>query len=142
MKKARVIFTVIVFLFVGSLVLHAAVPNIVGSWTGTGKAVGIEHGYYNVTYSVTITDQNGNLFRGSIKITTPMGSFTQKFTGVIKTDNTIAANYRESTGDKITEAVSFGKYIAPTAKQPKPGYEGYWLNSLNQDTGTMSLLKK
>jgi len=141
-KKARVIFAVIAFLFAGSLALQAAVPNLVGTWTGTGKAVGIEHGYYNATYSVTITDQNGNLFRGNIKITTPMGSFTQKFTGVIKTDNTIAANYRESSGDKITEAVSFGKYIAPTAKQPKAGYDGYWLNSLNQDTGTMSLLKK
>lgn len=142
MKKAGVISAMIVFLFVGSVALQAAVPSLVGSWTGTGKAVGLEHGYYNVTYTVTITDQNGNLFRGSIKITTPMGSFTQKFTGVIKTDNTIAANYRESSGDKITEAVSFGKYIAPTAKQPKAGYDGYWLNSLNQDTGTMSLLKK
>jgi hypothetical protein len=142
MKNTKALMTVFILIFAVSGALQAAVPNIVGSWTGTGKAVGIEHGYYNVTYSVTVTDQNGNLFRGSIKITTPMGSFTQKFTGIIKTDNTIAANYRESTGEKVTEAISFGKYIAPTAKQPKAGYEGYWLNSLNQDTGTMSLLKK
>lgn len=142
MKTPRMIFVAAILIVSASLALQAAVPSLVGSWTGTGKAVGLEHGYYNVTYTVTITDQNGNLFRGSIKITTPMGSFTQKFTGVIKTDNTIAANYRESSGDKITEAVSFGKYIAPTAKQPKAGYDGYWLNSLNQDTGTMSLLKK
>jgi hypothetical protein len=140
-KTSRIIITA-ALLMAGSLALQAAVPSLVGTWPGTGKAVGLEHGYYNVTYTVTITDQNGNLFRGSIKITTPMGAETQKFTGIINSDNTIAANYRKYNGDKVTEALSFGKYIAPTAKQPKAGYEGYWINSFNQDTGTLSLLKK
>ena len=141
MKTSRIIVTA-ALLMAGSLALQAAVPSLVGTWTGTGKAVGIEHGYYNVTYSVTVANQTGNLFRGSITITTPLGKFTQKFTGVIKSDNSIAANYRESSGKKVSEAVSFGKYIPPTAKKPKPGYEGFWMNSLNQDTGTMSLLKQ
>jgi hypothetical protein len=142
MTKPKIACLAIALLLAGSVALQAAVPNLVGTWTGTGKGVGIEHGYYNVTYTVTVTDQNGNLFRGNIKITTPLGPETQKFTGIIKSDNTITANYRKYTGEKLTEALSFGKYIAPTAKKPTPGYEGCWINSFNQDTGTMSLTKK
>jgi hypothetical protein len=139
--KSAPLFAAILIL-AGAPALQAAVPNLVGTWTGTGKAVGIEHGYYSVSYTVTIIDQNGNLFRGSIKVTTPIGTYSQKFTGIIKADNTICANYRDSSGDQVTEALSFGKYVAPTAAKPKAGYEGYWIDAFTQDTGTMSLLKK
>jgi len=142
MNKRGLVCIVAILLIAGVLELQAAVPNLVGTWTGTGKAVGLEHGYYNVTYTVTVTDQKGNLFRGNIRIGTPISTFNQKFTGFIDNDLTITANYRESSGEKVTEALQWGKYIAPTAKQPKAGFLGHWINSFSQDSGTMSLLKK
>lgn len=141
MKNAKALMTALILILAVSGALQAAIPSLVGTWTGTGKAVDIERGFYNLTYTVSITKQNGNLFQGSIKITAPTGAETQKFTGIINTDNTIAANYREYTGEKATEAVSFGKYIPPTAKS-KAKYEGYWLNYFSQGTGTLSLTQK
>jgi hypothetical protein len=141
MKKRRVACIVAVLLIAGALELQAAVPNLVGTYIGTGKGAGIEHGYYNLTYTVIISDQKGSLFRGKITFGTPMGTFSQKFTGFIDTDFSITANYRESSGEKVTEALSWGKYIAPTAKQPKAGYQGHWINAFSQDSGTMALLK-
>jgi hypothetical protein len=128
-------------LLAGSVTLQAAIPILVGTWTGTGKAVDLERGYYNVTYTVAVIDQNGRLFRGSLTMTTPTGSLTQRFTGIIKADGTIAVNYRKHTGQKATEAASWGVYIAPTTEEPNARLEGYWLNA-SQDTGSMSLTKK
>ena len=142
MNRQKILGLIIVLLFAGTLELQAAIPNLKGTWTGTGKGVGIEHGYYSLTYTITITDQKGNLFRGMIKIATPIGSVDQRFTAYIDNDLNITGNYRESSGEKITEALSWGKYIPPTAKQPKAGFLGHWINSFSQDSGTMSLLKK
>ncbi|TRZ92210.1 hypothetical protein D4R89_01565 [bacterium] len=142
MKKNSFTMAVMVLLLIAAGTAEAAVPQLVGTWTGTGKAVSLEHGYYNLTYTVNITNQSGNLFRGSIKIGTPVGAATQKFTGYIKADNLIYVNYRDSGGRMLTEALAFGKYIPPTATQPKPKYEGHWVNLESQDTGTMSLVKK
>ncbi len=141
MNRQRILGLAIVLLFAGTLELQAAIPNLVGTYAGTGKGVGLEHGYYNLTYTVIISDQKGSLFRGKITIGTPMGTFTQKFTGFIDADLTVTANYRESSGDKVTEALQWGKYIAPTAKKPKAGFLGHWINAFSQDSGTMSLLK-
>ncbi len=142
MNKKRIVWVAALLFVAGTLELQAAVPNLLGTYTGTGKGVGIEHGYYSLTYTVIISDQKGSLFRGKITIGTPAGTYTQKFTGFIDTDYSITANYRESSGEKVTEALSWGKYIAPTAKQPKAGYLGHWIDAFTQDSGTMSLLKK
>jgi len=141
MVRIKPLLFAFVFLLAGVVALQAAIPILVGTWTGTGKAVDLERGYYNVTYTVTVIDQNSRLFRGSLTMTTPTGSLTQRFTGIIKTDGTIAVNYRKHTGQKATESASWGVYIAPTAEQPHAQYEGYWMNA-SQDTGSMSLTKK
>jgi hypothetical protein len=142
MNKKSVVCIAAIIMIAGALELQAAIPDLRGTWTGTGKAVGLEHGYYNISYTVTVIDQKGNLFRGTIRIATPISTFTQKFTAFIDSDYSITANYRESSGDKVTEALQWGKYIAPTTKQPKAGFQGHWINSFSQDSGTMSLLKK
>ena len=142
MKKNSFTMAVMILLLIAASTAEAAVPKLVGTWTGTGKAVSLEHGYYNLTYTVSVAGQSGNLFRGSIKIVTPEGTVNQKFTGYIKADNLIYANYRDSGGRMGTEALLFGEYIPPTATQPKPKFEGHWVSLETQDTGTMSLVKK
>ena len=142
MKKNSMVMAVPILLLIAAGAAEAAIPSLIGTWSGSGKGVSLENGYYNLTYTVTITSQSGNLFRGSIKILTPKGTATQKFTGYITTANLIYANYRDSGGRLATEALSFGKYIPTSATQPKPKYEGHWENLDNQDTGTMVLVKK
>jgi hypothetical protein len=142
MKRSSIKLAVMILWLIAAGAAEAAVPNLVGTWTGTGKAVSLEHGYYNLTYTVSITSQSGNLFRGSLKITAPTGTVSQKFTGYIKTDNSVYVNYRDSGGRILTEALSFGNYIPPTSTLLKPKYLGHWANLLTQDTGTMSLVKK
>ncbi len=142
MKRITMAMAVTILLLITAGAAEAAAPSLTGTWTGTGKAVSLEHGFYNLTYTVTITSQSGNLFKGSIKIVTPQGTVNQKFTGYITTDNLIYANYRDSGGRLATEALSFGKYLPVTSTRPKPKYEGHWENLETQDTGTMSLVKK
>lgn len=142
MKKNSFAMAVMILLLIAAGTAEAAVPNLVGTWTGKGKAVSLEHGYYNLTYTVTLASQLGNLFRGNIKIVTPEGTVNQKFTGYIKADNLLYANYRDSGSRMETEALFFGEYFPITATRPKPKFEGHWVNLENQDTGTMALVKK
>ena len=142
MKKTSFTMAVMILLLIVASTAEAAVPKLVGTWTGKGKAVSLDYGYYNLTYTVSIVGQSGNLFRGSIKTVTPQGTVNQKFTGYIKADNSIYANYRASGGQMMTEALIFGEYIPATATQPKPKLEGHWVSLGTQATGTFSLVKK
>jgi hypothetical protein len=142
MNRRRMMCLVAVFLIGGAVELQAAIPRLIGTWTGTGKAVSLDSGYTNVTFTLVVTNQKGYLFRGTLTVGTPAEPFPMRFTAFIDSDLNITAVYRPVGGQAVTVAFSWGKYIAPTAKQPQPGYSGHWVSTINQDSGTMDLRKQ
>ena len=142
MNRRRIMGLLAVLLMGGAIELQAAIPRLIGTWTGTGKAVSLDSGYTNVTFTLVVTNQKGNLFRGTLNVGTPAEPFLMRFTAFIDSDLNITTVYRPVGGEAVTVAFSWGKYIAPTAKEPQPGYSGHWASTVNQDSGTMNLRKQ
>lgn len=63
----------------------AAVPNVKGKWTGSGKVIGLDGGVdSSVPVVFVIQTQSGSLLRGYIEFTFSDGGDRFEFTGTIK----------------------------------------------------------
>ena len=79
------VLSFILVIGLGTWEVGAAVPNVKGKWTGSGKVIGLDgHVDSPVPVVLVVQTQSGNLLRGYIEFTFPDGGDRFNFTGAIK----------------------------------------------------------
>ena len=99
-----------------------SLPNIIGTWTGEAKLASGD-GYYTIDVSMVITDQQGNLFRGTYTLGKPFSHGFPPISGIV-VDNTF-----HISGDGIVG--KFKIYHPPIGEDPRKAV-GHW-HSVLQD---------
>jgi hypothetical protein len=64
-------------------------PNLMGMWTGRRERIASTEGYRNGEATLTVTDQTGWNFKGSVSRTTPEGDVSDPLVGAFTPDGTI-----------------------------------------------------
>ena len=112
-------------------------PRLVGTWAGTGSGLSAEMGYYEIPLSLTITEVQGDLFRGTLTVTPPGESImTIPLAGVVvlpEKELHITLGY---TGSE--EGPTFTKI---QGKLEGRIIQAFWMNIASGDCGTVKLKK-
>jgi hypothetical protein len=70
-------------------IANADNPDLLGTWTGHRERIASTEGYRNGDATLTVTDQVGWTFKGSLSRTTPEGDVSDPLAGAFTPDGTI-----------------------------------------------------
>ena len=109
-----------------SAVAAASHSNLVGSWSGIGKGLSPETGFYDIPLTMNIMEVQGDLFRGTLTATPPGGTIaTIPFSGVILMP-------------EKELYISLSDTMRPRTARCSPAYEAGWRAGLAGPSGKTS----
>jgi len=128
---------VLLSVLMAPVVAAVAHPKLIGTWSGTGRGVSPETGFYDIPLTMNIMEVQGDLFRGTITATPPGGTIsTIPFSGIlIMPENQI---YISLGYNSVEDSPMFtwlrGKLAGRTCW-------AFWQNLASGDCGTVRLKK-
>ena len=137
MKKTLVsVFVFVLMLALGLMTAEAGIPNMIGTWNGTGRGVDPAGVYYDATMTMVITGQDGRLYYGTITVVISGGDTkVLPLTGVIEVNKDVYISLGIDPDSSLPSATFMaGKLTARTIK-------GHWQNLGNGETGSCVLVK-
>jgi hypothetical protein len=128
---------VLLLVLAAPAVTGVAHSKLVGTWSGVGKGLSPERGFYDIPLTMIIMEVQGALFRGTITATPPGGTVsTIPFSGILalpENEISIALGH-DPDGDEPMFTWMKGKVAGKTCRAS-------WHNLASGDSGTIKFKK-